>query len=63
MANKAKITRLELVTVNGTPELRFDWDNDRHQAVRLLDTDAHAVKEALIKAVHVLADDYANGEI
>ena len=35
-------------------QLRFDWSNNRHQAVELVKLDPYRVKRALIDAIQII---------
>ena len=41
-------------------ELRLDWDNDRHQAIAMAGMTPDAVREAMLRMVHLIVKDQQN---
>lgn len=60
---RAKLVRLEALTVMNEPHLRIDWDNDRHQLIELTGHDSTAIINALERAVQLLSIEHNNHEI
>jgi len=59
----ATLENIWLNKVGDEHELRFDWDNDRHQAIKLSKKDPESVKEALLKAARLLDKEQRTGVI
>lgn len=59
----AKLTRLELVNIHGTFEIRAVWDNDRHQRLDIRSLDSDEVIYALKGLAHIIEGDKREGHI
>ena len=63
---KTKLERIEIyeaklpVAGQNQYELRLDWSNDRHQAIAIDDITPDAVREAMLKMVHLLTKEQQN---
>ena len=55
-----KLKSLRIETTSFQSELRIDWDNDRHQAIRLDRLDPNSVKQALLDAAELICKEQRN---
>jgi hypothetical protein len=58
------MTELKKIFINDTSfhhELRLDWENDRHQSIKLEGLDAKSVEEGLFKAADLLKQERHGG--
>ena len=63
MSDKA-IAEIENIWLDkNTNEIRIDWSNDRHQAVKIKCPDFYGVRHAFAEAIHQLQEDKFNLKI
>jgi len=60
----ATLKRLYITDVGGKPEIRLDWDNDRHHGVTVgEDLTADDVARALFRAARLIAKEHEDGAV
>lgn len=63
----SKLKKIWLNSMSGPSgdidEIRVDWDNDRHQAVRFEKIDSDGVIDGLRKLIYLLESEKAGGHL